>query len=71
MNQPTDTQMMDYLEALDRAHIREVNRHCKIEGRPERNEKLSIILAIDGTTCWGGTHREAVAAAMKHDRVIE
>lgn len=70
MSQPTDTQMMDYLEALDRAHIREVNRHCKIMGRPERNEKLFLVLAVDGATCWGKTHREAVAAAMKHDGVI-
>lgn len=52
----TDASLLNYLEWKERVEM-------------ARNHNVSdyLVLAADGTTCWGITLRMAIKAAMAHD----
>lgn len=52
----TDTGMVNYIEWTE-----------KMKMHDAQNVTDFLVLARDGTTCWGATYRDAVRAAMAHD----
>lgn len=71
----TDTQRLDYLSKLELISIA-AQRKMEIDalGAPVPDVKPTLddylVLAIDGTTCWGKTYRDAIDNAMRHDGLI-
>jgi hypothetical protein len=54
----TDTERLDWLQAQEVKRALETETHGK--------EFDHLVLAEDGTTCWGKTYRDAIDAAMTH-----
>ena len=62
-----DKARLDYLAHCTRLadiQMEHSEQYLECGGLPVRD---FLVLAQDGTTCWGKTYREAIDEAMKHD----